>query len=103
MQASSGGAFGNSKRVSTAGHDPTQEHQSSIGYDSNEEKNTSIMYNWDQYGVGDKDLVRRLFNDAIDKILDSMGGYPDTNLNKIPNCRTSMDQIINRESRKYDM
>ena len=52
------------------------------------------MYHWDRYGVEDKELARDLFNDAIDKILQSMGGYQEPNLNKIPNCRTSMDQII---------
>ena len=61
------------------------------------------MYNWDQYGVADKELVRDLFNDAIDKILDRMGGFPEPNLNKIPNCRISMDQIISRVPRKHDM
>ena len=90
-QMQKSGGFG-SLRVSTAGRDPTQEHNISSGYDSSEEnKNTSILYNWDQYGVEDKELVRELFNDAINKILVSMGGYPEPNLNKIPNCRTSMD------------
>ena len=49
------------------------------------------MHNWDAYGVGDKEFVRELFNEAIEEILNKMGGFPEPNLTKIPNCRTGMD------------
>ena len=61
------------------------------------------MYNWDQYGVKDKELVRELFNAAIEKIIDRMGGFPEPNLSKIPKCRIYMDQIISRVERRNDM
>ena len=60
-----------------------------MGYDSNEEKQQSIFHNWDEYGAGEVDIARKLYNEATKEILDTLGGFPDVELKKIPNYRTS--------------
>lgn len=89
-------------RLATAGNDPLFDNQTSIGYDSNDDK-TSILHNWDEYGVGDMDFVRRLYNEAIKEVLKIHGGFPEVKLSNIPNYRTSKLSLLKKVPKEHEL
>ena len=45
-----------------------------------ENKKEGIFNNWNDYSAGEVTFVRKLYNEAIKEILDSLGGFPEVNL-----------------------
>ena len=94
--------------VQTAGKDPAGDNdnayatQSNKGYDSFDEAQT-IFQNWDQYSAWNYKLIKQLFNEAIDEILDKCGGFPDVSLRNLPTYRTSKTHILKKMAKSNEM
>lgn len=48
-------------------------------------------------------IIRQLYNQAIENILEEMGGFPDVKLKNLPNYRTSKNHILKKVPKKHDM
>lgn len=94
--------IGGVHRLATAGHDPSQEHSLSIGYDSTEDQD-NIFYNWDKYGANDLELIRKLYAEAIEQILERLGGFPDISLANLPTYRTSKQAILRKIPKTHEL
>lgn len=55
-----------------------------------------IFHDWDRYSAEDYTLIKKLYNEAIKKIVDDNGGFPECKLSNLPNYRTSKVNIIKK-------
>mmetsp|Transcript_38070 Transcript_38070/g.49982 ORF Transcript_38070/g.49982 Transcript_38070/m.49982 type:complete len:99 (-) Transcript_38070:537-833(-) len=55
------------------------------------------------YSLKDYKLIKELYNQAIDDILEEMGGFPDVKLSNLPSYRTSKNHILKKIPKLNDM